>query len=812
MLSLLNTYADGYVAVPVIHACKIQGLFELLQEKQWVEFPILVKKLKANSGYLRIALHLLESLGWVLRNDTDAYQVSDVAEWESLPDGLIDLYEISPDTLFHNEKLQNLVCFWINSFVQQHRVPIASTLLSWVDRLEGVLFVPLLLALHQHAVIQNGSMTLNLSSSLQEAIIALFVHYAWGETHQDTLVLTDLGNQLIKRAEVMGIAVSYRPLLSQMKTLLFGDAASVFKMRADGTEGHIDRNRNVLASGFQHTRYFNDAKKQILTIFNQLPFEEQPCYIADMGCGDGTFLKYIYHTISEGSERGKVLKEYPLILLGIDYNEVALQAAEKNLDSLPHITLHGDINDPQQLLRDLKAKGVIDIGSILHVRSFLDHNFHCLSTTTALKKSTLNFPLIAGSVYVDTHGESIASCDVLEAWQQHLSRWSSVINQHGLIVLEAHCMSATLTQTYLGQSENFYFDHLHAFSGQYLIEAETFLSLAASVGLFAKTQPLRYPKTLPFCRVTLSHFERRDYQIRHACLQDLPQLEILEQHCWPAGLQMSTAALMTRIQAYPQGQFVLEIERQVVGVIYSQRIASKDVVFAMTADTAAQFHCPDGSFVQLLAVNILPQMQKKHLGDQLLEWMLQRCSVKNGVKAVVGVTLCKNYHLQYEQPLADYISIRNASGYLADPILRFHELHGATIVRLVPNYRPNDIGNEGQGVLVYYDIHGRVRKEWRTNHRPQKDFSQSSALEEGVENNIAVYIEKLIRKCLGEEREEAFSPDRPLMEMGLDSADVLEITLQVSRQYQLQLNLALFFRHNTVQRIVTCLEEKLGVF
>jgi len=153
MLSLLNAYADGYVAIPVIHACKKQGLFEILQQKQGVEFPLLVNKLKANAGYLKIALHLLESLGWVMRNNADTYRITDVAQWEYVPEGLIKLYEISPDNLFESEELQKLVCFWINFFRQQHLPPTALTQLSWTDRLAGALYIPLLPALHQHTVI-----------------------------------------------------------------------------------------------------------------------------------------------------------------------------------------------------------------------------------------------------------------------------------------------------------------------------------------------------------------------------------------------------------------------------------------------------------------------------------------------------------------------------------------------------------------------------------------------------------------------------------------------------------------------------------
>lgn len=806
MLSFLNAYADGYVAVPVIHACKKQGLFTALQENTGIQFADLVTQLNANAGYLKIALHLLESLGWVQQNQTDTYQLVEKKQWQDLPQKLFALYEISADTLLQSEAAQHTVCYWADYFAKQPHLTTTATDLTWSERIKGALFVPLLIALHQSAERQDGEMKTHFTSPLDAAIRRLFVHHHWGEIQQERLVLSEMGIQLVEHAEVMGIAASYRPMLAQMPALLFGDACAVFQNRPDGSEGHIDRSSNVLASGFQHNRYFQDAQKQILALFNEQPIEKQPRYIADMGCGDGTFLKHIYQIIRDNSVRGKVLNEYPLTLIGIDYNEVALQTSETTLADLPHLLLQGDINTPQQVLADLKTKGITDTSAIMHIRSFLDHNFNCAQAVSAGASKT-TIPMSPGSVYVDMQGEPILPEAVIAAWQQHLSRWSEVIRPHGLMLFEAHCLSATWIHQYLGQSENLYFDHLHAFSKQYLIDAEVFLTLAARVGLFPKSQPLRYPKTLPFCRVTFSHFEKRDYQIRHATQDDLPDLARLETCCWPEALQTPSSTLRNRIGRYPQGQFVLTLEERVVGVIYTQRIHQQETVFNMTADTADAYHQPQGELVQLLAINILPEMQKKQLGQQLLEWMLQRCSVMNGVTAVVGVTLCKNYSPQASQSLLEYIQQRESSGYLADPILRFHELHGATIVGLVPHYRPKDVSNEGQGVLIHYDIFGRTPKPTPASQAPAISPSQS---ELSVGKEIADTIETLIRKCLGKDREAAYALNKPLREMGLDSADVMELTLQVGRQYQLPLNPAFFFRYNTVARIATYLHEQLN--
>ena len=70
--------------------------------------------------------------------------------------------------------------------------------------------------------------------------------------------LTEAGGFVLRRCGAFGEAVSYRPMLRQLETVLFGDVKDVFTHDADGHELHVDRTMNVLASGFMHQRYFSD--------------------------------------------------------------------------------------------------------------------------------------------------------------------------------------------------------------------------------------------------------------------------------------------------------------------------------------------------------------------------------------------------------------------------------------------------------------------------------------------------------------------------------------------------------------------------
>ncbi|MGD9824675.1 GNAT family N-acetyltransferase [Desulfobacter sp.] len=326
-----------------------------------------------------------------------------------------------------------------------------------------------------------------------------------------------------------------------------------------------------------------------------------------------------------------------------------------------------------------------------------------------------------------------------------------------------------------------------------------FLAAAARAGLFPQTPPNISPGA---SLASLGLFHARDYRIRHARMEDLAVLEDLERRCWSQALQTPGDELAHRLDTFPEGQFVLVLDNTITGVIYSQRIPHADALRGARSDSVSMLHQAQGPVAQLLAVNIDPQYQERQLGDQLLEFILQYFSVTPGIESVVAVTLCRNYHRQKEMDknpplgLEQYIKKRDARGLLHDPILRFHELHGADISGLIPGYRPKDTKNEGFGVLAIYDIRKRRRKEANLS-LPSKTNTGLSGKE------LMDFLEHTIKEILGKENEPAFSANRPFMEMGLDSADLLQLNEQLSHAFHQKLGATFFFKHNTHQKLVS---------
>jgi len=208
--------------------------------------------------------------------------------------------------------------------------------------------------------------------------------------------------------------------------------------------------------------------------------------------------------------------------------------------------------------------------------------------------------------------------------------------------------------------------------------------------------------------------EEIEHKFRLATVNDIPSLVILEEKTWPAGLQQSKEALAHRLSFHPNGQFVCTIKEQVVAALYSQVITGTESITTGQVDfrSVSKLHSPSGHIVMLLALNVLPAFQVLELGSKLLQHCIQLWLASPDVKQVVGVTRPSKFPRYKDKMTFDeFIHARSAQGQLYDSVLSFHETHGAVIKQSLPNYRPPDDQNAGNGVLVQYDLEAKRAKK-----------------------------------------------------------------------------------------------------
>ncbi len=515
--------------------------------------------------------------------------------------------------------------------------------------------------------------------------------------------------------------------------------------------------------------YSADLQRAILDLLERLPLEAQPHAILDVKCRDGRVLKGVYQAIRDRSDRGHRLGELPIALFAIDDNLRALEEAAQTLAGIRHQAILADFRQPQAMRQTLEQYGVPPGAVLWEIQPFV----HRLTSLENSPPADEWLSILAGD----------PSLAIAASLQKHFRLVAENLYRSRLLILEAHAEVPPDGD-------------LLPLGTAHTVTADLFFSLAASQGLFNDASVKRYPQAPEPCQVTLQSMIKRDYIVRPATQNDLARLWELEELCWKH-TRTQKDVLLERLQRHPQGQFVLEKKGEVLGAIYSQRIAEVDALSRCNAGDVHQLHRASGPIVQLLAVNIHPQAQNLGYGDQLLEFMLQRCSLMEGVRQVVGVTLCTKFDAGGPLSFEQYIRLENGD---QDPVLLFHRLHGAKVVKAMAGYRPADQANLGNGVLVSYDLDARqALSSWDAQETSSAFAAQP----------IATFIKTNAARLLGIDAAQ-LDCDRPVMEMGLDSADLLTLQQRCEEKLKRKLGVEFFFDHNSLRKAIDYLSESAG--
>jgi SAM-dependent methyltransferase len=310
-------------------------------------------------------------------------------------------------------------------------------------------------------------------------ILDFFCHLGWFSKKNENYRFTDKGLFFARRSSAYGVTVSYIPTFRRVDELMFGNALIFRSSMPTAREIHVNREMNVWGSGGAHSAYFKKIDEIIISLFNK-PIAEQPKGILDMGCGNGAFLIHLFEVIEQRTKRGTILDEYPLFLVGVDYNKAALKVTRANLvkADIWAKVIWGDIGNPQQLEEDIQANYDIDLCDLLNVRTFLDHNRPWETPKNidpkAMSTSTGAFA---------SKGKRLANAVVEQNLKEHFENWKPFIRKFGLLLIELHTIDPKITAQNIGKTAATAYDATHGFSDQYILELNVFYKVISEIGL-----------------------------------------------------------------------------------------------------------------------------------------------------------------------------------------------------------------------------------------------------------------------------------------------------------------------------------------
>ena len=499
----LFCHLDGIVTCPAAHVLYDKGITDYLLKNKSVSLSDISTEFKANNGYLNIALRTLCSQGWITQtvdniNNTVHFKIN---KKSAIAFSYFHLYKEAFLLIKFSEnyssrkfemapfiKLENLYTNYKNKFGNTSSAsPLEKEIFEQVMiHIEGIILGPTIVLLGMSGMFHKYFMQTKFNaeefhkdSENFGRLLNILTDLNWFNKTNNSYEFTDKGLFFARRASAYGVTVSYIPTLRKLDALIFGNPKMFDTPSIHNEEIHVDREMNVWGSGGAHTAYFRVIDEIIINLFNK-PISEQPKGILDVGCGNGAFLKHLFNVIENQTNRGKVLEEHPLLLIGVDYNEAALKITRKNLvqADIWAKVIWGDIGNPKAMSEDLKEKYGINLSDLLNVRTFLDHNRIWeepkINSKIAITSSTGSYAY---------KGKRLNNNFVIESLKQHFNKWAPYINKFGLLLIELHTSKPKLVSQNLGKTAATAYDATHGYSDQYIIELDEYMKAMEDIGL-----------------------------------------------------------------------------------------------------------------------------------------------------------------------------------------------------------------------------------------------------------------------------------------------------------------------------------------
>ena len=496
----LFRHLDGIAIAPTAYELHKKGVLDFILEKESVDLNLISDEFTANTGYLNVALRLLASQGWLdyaVDNVNEAIVIS-ANEKSEIAFSLTNQYQEVVDLLkisghYHDRKFEKepflvwskIAKRYQKGYFEVSNNPKEKEIQNQIlKHIEGVLVGPSTVQLGMGGMFHKYFMETSFSASEYhedpesfEQILDFFSFLEWFEKKNGNFGFTEKGLFFAKRSSAYGVTVSYIPTFRKLDELIFGNPKAL-KVSEGEKEIGVDREMNVWGSGGAHVAYFQKIDEIIIDQFNK-PIDDQPKGILDMGCGNGAFLIHIFDVVFNKTKRGEMLEEYPLFLVGADYNEAALKVTRANLINADvwAKVIWGDIGNPHKLDADLQDNYGIQLGDLLNVRTFLDHNRVWEDVEVNINATSVSTGAFASC------GNLLTNNEVESNLKAHLTKWKPYIKKFGLIMIELHALDNNLTSNNLGKTASTAYEATHGFSDQYILEIDSFDKVVSETGL-----------------------------------------------------------------------------------------------------------------------------------------------------------------------------------------------------------------------------------------------------------------------------------------------------------------------------------------
>lgn len=299
-------------------------------------------------------------------------------------------------------------------------------------------------------------------------------------------------------------------------------------------------------------------------------------------------------------------------------------------------------------------------------------------------------------------------------------------------------------------------------------------------------------------QVSLVRLQSRPFKIRHPKIADLNSLTLLEHQWSSASLAATQDEIAERLSKNRNGQFVLEVNKKILAVVYTQKLTSIHTLFqeSLTYEKMKHLHTENGAILQLISALSDPVASILEPADSLIKFVLEIAALKK-VKKVVAVTRWSDYgRWRAKHHGGSHLEYFNLD---CDTTVNWHKARGAKVVSLLLNFRATDKENDGHAVLIEYDLTSSSLRR-----RKKQNISEGHGHHHNIDSATSFLVNSA-SEILGIPADKIRADDG-FFGIGFDSLQLFELRDAVAREFCISPPAAtLFFQLGTSSRLASFL-------
>ncbi len=211
--------------------------------------------------------------------------------------------------------------------------------------------------------------------------------------------------------------------------------------------------------------------------------------------------------------------------------------------------------------------------------------------------------------------------------------------------------------------------------------------------------------------------------VRNAKVSDISAIRKLVKLAYPAHMDnYPESAIKGHLNHFPQGQFVVEFNKQIVGYCATFKISGEIALSLHTWDEItghgfASRHEPNGDYLYGMEVCVHPDFRGLRIGNRIYTARKRLCQAE-GLKGIVCGGRIPGYrkHSKKYPDVREYVKAV-AKGEVRDPVLSFQLRNQFEVINILENYLPMDKESKNYAVHLLWENKSVKQTEKKGKHR-----------------------------------------------------------------------------------------------